>query len=170
VSDPARAGAAPAGERRDVQLVAAELVDVALGSNLGDRAEHLAYARAAIAALPGTRILAATRVEETAPVGPAGQGAYLNQMLRVETMLAPHALLDRLLYAEAAAGRVRDSALRWGPRTLDCDIVRFGDRVMHTERLTVPHPELARRDWWQRELAELDAASVVGIPAAEPVA
>ncbi len=137
--------------------VAPAVADVALGSNLGDRAAHLAAARAAVAALPGTRVLAAPRVEETAPVGPAAQGAYLNQMLRVETTLAPEALLDALLAVEAARGRVRDPALRWGPRTLDCDVVQYGGRRLATPRLTVPHPELARRDWWQRELAELDA-------------
>ena len=88
-----------------------EVADVALGSNLGDRAAHLAGARAAIAALPGTRVLAASGVEETAPVGPVAQGPYLNQMLRVETALAPLALLDALLTVERAAGRVRDVEL-----------------------------------------------------------
>ena len=134
-----------------------EVADIALGSNLGDREAHLAGARAAIAALPGTRLLAASRVEETAPVGAAGQGPYLNQMVRVDTSLAPLALLDALLAVERAAGRTRDPAVRWGPRTLDCDIVRYGARVVRTERLTLPHPQLAHRDWWQRELAELDA-------------
>lgn len=138
---------------------APELADIALGSNLGDRAVHLAAARAAIAALPGTRLIATSRVEETAPVGPAPQGAYLNQMLRVETRLAPIALLEALLAVERAAGRTRAPGERWGPRTLDCDIVRFGARAVRTERLTVPHPELPHRDWWQRELAELDAAT-----------
>lgn len=138
---------------------APELADVALGSNLGDRTAYLAAARAAIAALPGTRIIAASRVEETVPIGPGAQGAYLNQMLRLETTLAPLALLDALLDVERAAGRTRTPSERWGPRTLDCDVVRFGARVVRTERLTVPHPELSRRDWWQRELAELDAAT-----------
>jgi len=136
----------------------AAIVDVALGSNLGDRGAHLAAARAVIATLPGTRVLAASRVEETPPVGPVAQGAYLNQMLRLATTLDPYALLDALLAIEEAAGRLRDPALRWGPRTLDCDIVRFGARVIASPRLTLPHPELAHRDWWQRELAELDAA------------
>lgn len=136
----------------------AAIVDVALGSNLGDRAAHLAAARAAIGALPGTRVLATTHVEETLPVGPVAQGAYLNQMLRLVTTLDPHALLDALLAIEGAAGRVRDPALRWGPRTLDCDIVRFGGHAVESPRLTLPHPEVARRDWWLRELAELDAA------------
>jgi 2-amino-4-hydroxy-6-hydroxymethyldihydropteridine diphosphokinase len=143
-------------------IVPRELVDVALGSNLGDRDAYLAAARAAIAAFPRTRLVAATRIDETAPVGPAGQGPYLNQMLRIETALAPHELLDRLLAVEEAAGRVRDPAARWGPRTLDCDIVRFGDRTLATPRLTLPHPELVRRDWWQRELAELDRAALDG--------
>ena len=138
-----------------------ECADVALGSNLGDRAAHLAAAQAAIAALPGTRVAAASRVEETAPVGPVAQGPYLNQMLRLETSLDPHALLHALLGVERAAGRVR--AERWGPRTLDCDIVRYGRRAVRTARLTLPHPELPRRDWWQRELVELDA-----IAGAEP--
>jgi 2-amino-4-hydroxy-6-hydroxymethyldihydropteridine diphosphokinase len=141
-----------------------EVVDVALGSNLGDRAAHLAAARAAIAAFPRTRLLAASRVEETAPAGPVAQGPYLNQMLRLDTALDPHDLLDRLLAVEAAAGRVRDPAVRWGPRTLDCDVVRFGAREIRTARLTAPHPELARRDWWRRELAELDAAVPLGAP------
>ncbi len=140
-------------------LGAPELADVALGSNLGDRAAHLAAARAAIARFPATRVAGASRVEETAPVGPAGQGPYLNQMLRLETRLPPRALLDRLLAVEQAAGRERDPARRWGPRTLDCDIVRFGARVVAEPGLTLPHPELGRRDWWQRELAELDAAA-----------
>jgi 2-amino-4-hydroxy-6-hydroxymethyldihydropteridine diphosphokinase len=138
---------------------APELADVALGSNLGDRAAHLAAARAAVAALPDTRVVAATRVEETAPVGPVPQGAYLNQMLRVETSLSPLALLDALLAVERAAGRTRAAGERWGPRTLDCDVVRFGGRTVRTPRLVLPHPELPHRDWWDRELAELDAAT-----------
>jgi 2-amino-4-hydroxy-6-hydroxymethyldihydropteridine diphosphokinase len=143
---------------------AIERVDVALGSNVEDRATHLAAARAAIGHLPRTRIVATSTVEETAPVGPAGQGPYLNQMLRLATALAPRELLDRLLAVEAAAGRVRDPARRWGPRTLDCDIVRFGARTVDEPGLTVPHPELPNRDWWLRELAELDALLGAGAP------
>ena len=132
-----------------------ETAYVALGSNLGDRAAHLARARAGLDATPATRVAAASAVEETAPLGPPGQGAYLNQMLRVETGLDPEALLDAALAIEQAAGRTRDPAARWGPRTLDVDLVLFDTRAVDTPRLTVPHPELARRDFWQRELAEL---------------
>lgn len=141
---------------------ASAVVYIALGSNLGDRAAHLARARTALAALPDSHILAASAVEETAPIGPAGQGPYLNQMLAVETTLLPLALLDRLQAIEQAEGRVRGE--RWGPRTLDVDIIRFGDRTVREPRLTVPHPELPRRPFWRREIAELAARLAGGAP------
>ena len=130
---------------------------VALGSNLGDRAAHLARARAAIAALPRTRVLAESAVEETAPIGPAGQGGYLNQMLAVETELAPRELLAALQAIERTAGRVR--TVRWGARTLDLDIVLFDRQRVSEPDLVVPHPELPNREFWQRELAELRGAA-----------
>ena len=134
-----------------------ERVYVALGSNVGDRAAHLAYARDRLATLPGTRVVAASRVEETAPIGPVPQGAFLNQMLLLETTLEPAELLGHLHAIESERGRVRRAAVRWGPRTLDLDIVRFGDRVMRDPALVIPHPELPNRAFWQHELAELDA-------------
>ncbi len=130
---------------------------VALGSNVGDRAAHLAYARARLAALPHTHLLKESRVEETAPLGPLPQGAYLNQMVVLETTLEPAELLGHLHAIESERGRLRRAAVRWGPRTLDLDIVRFGDRVMRDAALVIPHPELPNRAFWQRELAELDA-------------
>jgi len=132
-----------------------ERVYVALGSNMGDRAAHLAYARDRLAGLPDSRLLKASRVEETAPLGPVPQGPYLNQMVLLETTLEPGTLLDHLHAIEAERGRER--RVRWGPRTLDLDIVRYGDRVMREPELTIPHPGLPERDFWQRELAELDA-------------
>lgn len=132
-----------------------ERVYVALGSNVGDRDAHLAAARARLGALPGTRLVAASRIEDTAPIGPVPQGRFLNQMVLLETTLEPEVLLARCLEIERQEGRVRRE--RWGPRTLDLDIVRFGDRVIATRALTVPHPELPNRPFWQREQAELDA-------------
>jgi 2-amino-4-hydroxy-6-hydroxymethyldihydropteridine diphosphokinase len=126
---------------------------IALGSNLGDRDGHLAAARAAIAALPDTRIVAASAVEETAPIGPVEQGPFLNQMLAVETGLAPRHLLEALQGIERRAGRVR--GVRWGPRTLDLDIVLFERQQVSEPGLVVPHPELPRRDFWCRELEEI---------------
>jgi len=131
-------------------------VYVALGSNVGDRAAHLAYARARLAALPHTRLVEESRVEETAPLGSVPQGPYLNQMVLLETALEPAELLVHLHAIESERGRER--RIRWGPRTLDLDIVRFGDRAVHEPALVIPHPELPNRPFWQRELAELDAA------------
>jgi len=98
-------------------------------------------------------MVAASAVEETAPVGPVAQGPFKNQMLLIETDLAPRALLASLLAIEATLGRVRGR--RWGPRLIDCDIVLYGaDRVAEPD-LAIPHPELPHRDFWLRELAEL---------------
>jgi 2-amino-4-hydroxy-6-hydroxymethyldihydropteridine diphosphokinase len=131
---------------------------VALGSNVGDRAAHLAHARQRLAALPGTRVAGTSRVEETAPLGPVSQGPYLNQMVVLETTLTPRALLAACRAIELERGRERRE--RWGPRTLDLDIVRFGQRTVHEPGLTIPHPELPRRDFWLREIAELDTPAV----------
>jgi 2-amino-4-hydroxy-6-hydroxymethyldihydropteridine diphosphokinase len=131
---------------------------IALGSNLGQREVFLAQARGAIAALPGTRVLAETDVEETAPIGPIAQGPFLNQMIAIETELSPGELLTELHRIEADAGRVRRA--RWGPRTLDLDIVLFEHQTVQEKELTVPHPELSRRDFWLAELATLRSTRV----------
>jgi len=132
-----------------------ELVYVALGSNLGDRDAALTFGRRRLDALPGTRLLAATAVEETAPLGGPPQGAYLNQMVLLETTLSPRELLEACLAIERALGRERRE--HWGPRTLDLDIVRYGDREIAEPGLAVPHPGLATRPFWQRELAALES-------------
>jgi 2-amino-4-hydroxy-6-hydroxymethyldihydropteridine diphosphokinase len=130
-----------------------EIAYIALGSNLGDRRGHLERARAEIDAIPGCHVTGATAIEETLPLGGLAQPPYLNQMLAVETTLEPEILLSRLHAIERLAGRSRTE--RWASRTLDLDIVAFGDRVVHSAELTLPHPGLAERDFWQRELAEL---------------
>jgi len=135
-----------------------ERVFVALGSNVGDRAAHLAHARERLAGLPGSRLVAVSRVEETAPLGAVPQGPYLNQMVLLETTLTPQALLTACRAIEVERGRERRE--RWGPRTLDLDIVRFGERTVREAGLTIPHPELPRRDFWLREIAELDTPAV----------
>ncbi|HEY7026399.1 MAG TPA: 2-amino-4-hydroxy-6-hydroxymethyldihydropteridine diphosphokinase [Gemmatimonadales bacterium] len=131
-----------------------ERVYVALGSNMGDRDAYLAKARAALAKLPLTTVLAESKVEETEPVGPVPQEKYLNQMILVETGLDPGRFLKLLHKIEDENGRERTE--RWGPRTLDLDIVRYGTRRLRDPDLRIPHPELPNRDWWQREMEELD--------------
>ncbi len=129
---------------------------IALGSNLGDRSANLARARAAIANLKGVRVVGESSVEETAPLGPVPQGSYLNQMIAIETELTPRQVLSALQRIERAAGRVR--VVKWGPRTLDLDIVMIEGKEFVDDALTVPHPELPNRDFWQRELDELKGA------------
>ncbi len=133
-----------------------DVVFIALGSNLGDREATLRKARTAIAAIRGTRMIAQSAIEETDPIGPIPQGRYLNQMVAVETTLAPRTLLTALQRIERATGRIR--SMRWGPRTLDLDIVMIEGKEVSDEVLTVPHPELPNRDFWQRELDELRVA------------
>ena len=130
-----------------------DIAYIALGSNLGDRSAHLAHARAALAALPESRLVAVSSIEETEPLGGMAQHSYLNQMAALETGLDPRALLAALQRIEREAGRVRDE--RWGARTLDLDIVKFGDRDVRDPHLIIPHPGLETRDFWQRGLAEL---------------
>lgn len=137
-----------------------EPVYVALGSNLGDRGAWLGLARARLAAAPDCTLVRATAVDETQPIGPSGQGAYLNQMLLLTTRRSPLSLLDLLQNVEREAGRERTE--HWGPRTLDCDVVMFGMRTIRHPRLTVPHPEIANRPFWQDELGRLGAAAAPG--------
>jgi 2-amino-4-hydroxy-6-hydroxymethyldihydropteridine diphosphokinase len=126
---------------------------VALGSNVGDRQQYLADARRALAELPGTRVVGTSSVEETEPLGGVEQPWYLNQMVAIETSLTPHELLSKLQSIEAQHGRVRRE--RWASRTLDLDIVCYQRQSVHEPGLQVPHPGLADRAFWQRELAEL---------------
>lgn len=131
-----------------------EIAFVALGANLGDRAANLSAARGALSMVSGVRLVAASRVEETVPLGGHVQGPYLNQMVAVATTLEPHALLARLQGIERQLGRIR--AARWGPRTIDLDIVRFGARTLVSPTLVLPHPGLPHRAFWRRELDELE--------------
>ena len=131
-----------------------EIAFVALGANLGDRWANLSAARAALSMVPGTELLAASNVEETIPLGALVQGPYLNQMLAVATTLAPHTLLAGLQHIERQLGRVRTQ--RWGARTIDLDIVRFGERSLQSPSLVWPHPGLPHREFWLREVEELE--------------
>jgi 2-amino-4-hydroxy-6-hydroxymethyldihydropteridine diphosphokinase len=126
---------------------------VALGSNIGDRDAHLAFARDQLRQVPHTTLVAVSAIEETAPLGPVAQAPYLNQMVLLRTELTPRELLAHCTTIEALAGRER--GLRWGPRTLDLDIVRYDEAVIVESDLVVPHPEIPHRPFWQRELAEL---------------
>jgi 2-amino-4-hydroxy-6-hydroxymethyldihydropteridine diphosphokinase len=131
----------------------AEIAYIALGSNLGEREKILSRARDAIGEIEGVELIQASQIEETEPVGPVAQGKFLNQMVSVTSTLSPRILLAALQKIEQEEGRQRTT--RWGPRTLDLDIVMIEGVEFSDDVLTVPHPELDNRDFWQRELAEL---------------
>jgi 2-amino-4-hydroxy-6-hydroxymethyldihydropteridine diphosphokinase len=115
---------------------------VGLGSNLGDRSAHLLLGLSALSRLPDTHLLRLSPIYETEPVGPP-QPPYLNLVAELETELSPRALLGEMLSIERAQGRERRE--RWGPRTLDLDLLLYGDLVLKEEDLEVPHPRLHQR-------------------------
>jgi 2-amino-4-hydroxy-6-hydroxymethyldihydropteridine diphosphokinase len=116
-----------------------------LGSNV-DAEVNLRAAVALLRAQPQWRLTALSPVYRTPPWGPVPQDDFLNAVVALETALAPEALLDALLASEAARGRDRSAAaVRWGPRTLDLDLLLHGDTVLASERLTLPHPRLHER-------------------------
>jgi 2-amino-4-hydroxy-6-hydroxymethyldihydropteridine diphosphokinase len=115
---------------------------VGLGSNLGDRAAYLLLGLSALSRLPKTHLLRLSPVYETDPVGPP-QPPYLNMVAELETELSPKGLLAEMLRVEKALGRERRE--RWGPRTLDLDLLLYGDLVLEEAGLSVPHPRLHER-------------------------
>jgi 2-amino-4-hydroxy-6-hydroxymethyldihydropteridine diphosphokinase len=114
-----------------------------LGSNVGDRLAYLQQAVDRLGEERRIRVDAVSSIYETAPVGGLPQDPYLNMALRVATTASPHGLLRACQRAERAAGRVR--TVRWGPRTLDVDVLLYADRRIATRRLVVPHPRLVER-------------------------
>ena len=114
-----------------------------LGSNLGDRLEHLQSAVDRLGADPRTQVEAVSSVYETAPVGGPAQGPYLNIAVRLRTRRSPRRLLHLCAAVEEAGARVR--AERWGPRTIDVDVLLYDERIVATRSLQVPHPRLRER-------------------------
>ncbi len=121
------------------------IAHIGLGGNVGDVRATLVAALAAIDGLPGTRVIARSRFYRTAPVGGIAQDDFVNAVARIETGLPAPALLDALFAIERAHGRDRRREQRWGPRTLDLDLLLYGDERIDAEGLTVPHPRIAER-------------------------
>jgi 2-amino-4-hydroxy-6-hydroxymethyldihydropteridine diphosphokinase len=134
-----------------------------LGANLGDRLAHLQLAVDALARADGVRVVAVSPVYETAPVGGPEQPDYLNAVVAIDTSSTPHALLDLAHAIEAAADRVR--TVRWGPRTLDVDVLLVGDERVDEPDLVVPHPRMEERAFVLVPLADLDPRWRSRIPA-----
>jgi 2-amino-4-hydroxy-6-hydroxymethyldihydropteridine diphosphokinase len=129
---------------------------VGLGANLGPREITLQRAVALLAEADGIDVLAVSQLRETEPVGVVDQPPFLNGAVQVETTLVPRVLLDALLEIERALGRVREE--RWGPRTVDLDLLVYGGMTVDEPGLRVPHPRLHERRFALEPLAELDPA------------
>lgn len=132
---------------------------IGIGSNLEEPLQQVRRALHALEQLPHSRLDGVSRLYRSAPVGPAGQPDYVNAAARVVTELGPEQLLDQLQAIENSHGRVR--TIRWGPRTLDLDILLYGSLTLDTPRLHVPHRELANRSFVLYPLADLDADLVL---------
>ena len=130
------------------------VVYIAIGSNLASPLEQVNAAIEALGAIPESRLLAVSSFYRTPPLGPQDQPDYLNAAVALDTDLSPEALLDHTQRIELQQGRVR-KAERWGPRTLDLDIMLFGDAVIDTEKLTVPHYDMYNRGFMLWPLYEI---------------
>ena len=138
---------------------------VGIGSNLGDREANLRRAIELLSAEDGIEVIAVSELRETEPVGPVEQGPFLNGAVQVETSLGPRELLGRLLALENRLGRVRSE--RWGPRTIDLDLLLYGVESIEEPGLTVPHPRLHERRFALEPLVDLDPA--LEIPGLGPI-
>lgn len=132
---------------------------IGLGSNVGDRLGHIRRGLGCIAKLPGTAVLSVSSVYECDPVGKTDQPRFLNAAVAIETGIEPHDLLRECLRIERLCGRERLE--RWGPRTLDLDILAYEDRVVCSAGLIIPHPRLRERAFVLLPLAEIAPDLVV---------
>lgn len=130
---------------------------VGLGSNLDTPVAQVTAGFEALSRIPATRLVARSRLYGSAPMGPSDQPDYVNAVAKLDTSLDPHALLDQLQTTESAAGRDR-SGKRWGPRTLDLDLLLYDDLHCRDERLTLPHPGVSERAFVLVPLAEIAPA------------
>jgi 2-amino-4-hydroxy-6-hydroxymethyldihydropteridine diphosphokinase len=129
---------------------------IGLGSNLGEREAMIRMALDDLARLTGTRLVRASSLYDTEPVGDVEQPNFLNAVAQIDTELTPRQLLWNLMLIEKRLGRVRSSARRFGPRAIDLDLLLYGNVIIEEPDLRVPHPELTRRSFVLVPLVELD--------------
>jgi 2-amino-4-hydroxy-6-hydroxymethyldihydropteridine diphosphokinase len=129
---------------------------IGLGSNLGEREATLREALARLGEVEGIEVVAVSSFRETDPVGVVDQPRFVNAAAALETVLGPRELLERLLEVERGLGRDRSREERWGPRTIDLDLLLYGEETVAEVGLEVPHPRLAERAFVLDPLLELD--------------
>ncbi|MEP1743121.1 MAG: 2-amino-4-hydroxy-6-hydroxymethyldihydropteridine diphosphokinase [Kangiellaceae bacterium] len=139
---------------------------IGLGANLNNPKQQIEVAFKALANLPNTQLLLRSSLYQSPPMGPRDQDDYINAVAKIETSLTPIDLLDQLQSVEKTQGRVR-KAERWGPRTLDLDLLLFGDQAIECERLTIPHYGLRQRAFVLLPLQEI--APELKLPDGTPI-
>jgi len=139
------------------QAARAQIVYIGVGSNLGNRRQNIRQALNLLDQTPGIRVKKISSISETDPVGGPRQGKYLNAVARISTTLTPAKLLKTLQAIEKQLGRVR--TIKNGPRTIDLDILLYGNREIKTKRLTIPHPRMFERDFILKPLLEIHPAA-----------
>lgn len=136
-----------------MQRMAAVEAIVALGGNVGDVVQHFRFARSALQAITKTRVIVSSSIYQTRPIGPDGQDDYLNAVLLLHTEMRALELLQQMQKIEDDCNRTR--TIRWGPRTLDLDLIDYAGEVLHSTRLVLPHPEMHQRSFVLQPLAEI---------------
>ncbi len=132
---------------------------LSLGSNLGDRLDHLSKAITALANQPKIKVLKVSSVYQTKPVGGPEQDDYLNAVAKIQTELSALELLDVTQSIENNEGRIRE--VRWGPRTLDIDVLTYDDLISADEKLTLPHPRISERAFVLVPFFEIDPQATI---------
>lgn len=138
---------------------------IGLGSNLKQPMQQVQSAVDALSQIVDCQLIKCSSWYQSEAIGPEGQPDYINGMVHLKTALSPHVLLDALQAIENSHQRVRE--VRWGPRTLDLDLILYGDQVIQTDRLTVPHPEMKHRNFVLLPLIEISAET--SLPDGTPV-
>lgn len=138
-----------------------ERVFVGLGGNQGDSLAILKQAAIELNTLPNTRIVAASSYYQSPAWGGVEQADFVNSVVELHTQYTPQELLAQLLDIERQHGRNRELEQHWGPRRLDCDILLYGQRILHSEWLSIPHSHMAQRAFVLVPLAEIDASLFV---------
>jgi 2-amino-4-hydroxy-6-hydroxymethyldihydropteridine diphosphokinase len=128
---------------------------IAMGSNLGDRRANIQSGLDEMCALESISVIHCSSIIETSPVGPGDQDMYLNAVVKIQTSYSPELLLKALLTIESKYGRDRASEIRWGARTLDLDVLVYGDLILDEPGLTIPHPRLHMRSFVLVPLCEI---------------
>lgn len=140
-------------------MVELHIAYISAGSNMGDRLQNCRRGIEALSEAGNSRILAQSRVYATEPVDYKDQDWFINLMIKLETADDPFQLLDRIESIQRAAGRLQDP-IRFGPRILDLDIILYDDRIIESERLTVPHPRMHKRRFVLKPICDIDPAIV----------